>query len=94
MGDLMAKTIAAPHGVQLPQVLLPVPLQRARYRVRRFNPSARIARFCGKKQGIPIANGLLKRIVNTAPQAELCKSQRQGTICEAFHILEKRGLGT
>ncbi len=50
-------------------ILVPVPLHPQRLRERGYNQSLLLAQHLGRLSGIPVRNDVIKRRVNTAPQA-------------------------
>lgn len=54
--------------------LVPVPLHPQRLRERGYNQSLLLARHLGKLSGIPVRNDILKRRLNTPPQARTAGS--------------------
>lgn len=69
-----------------PEVLMPVPLHRKRYKKRGYNQAALIARELGNLLGIPVDEHSLVRTVNTAPQKTLDDKQRAKNIKNAFQV--------
>lgn len=72
-------------GTPLPDVLLPVPLSRARLAERGFNQAFEIARPLGRALGIPVMTAVL-RIRDTPPQASLPFEARRKNIRNAFYL--------
>ena len=46
-------------------VIIPVPIHKERYKIRGYNQADVIARYVGKKLGIPVMSNALIRIINT-----------------------------
>ncbi len=67
------------------EVLVPVPLHGRRLRERGYNQSALLARQLAQQTGLPVLEDVLRRVRQTAPQAELSASQRWDNVREAFH---------
>jgi ComF family protein len=65
-------------------LILPVPLHRARYRERGFNQSEIVAEGISQATGIPVLNGILKRKKNTRDQTYLNAQQRAENVRDAF----------
>lgn len=66
-------------------VLVPVPLHRRRLRQRGYNQSSLLARELGKLSSLPVAEGSLVRLRNTAPQTRIRSvEERQSNVAEAF----------
>jgi ComF family protein len=73
-----------------PQLLIPVPLTRARLRSRGFNQSVEIARAVSKQLRIPAAMRLLERTRDAPPQAGLSRRARRANLRGAFRC--RRGV--
>jgi ComF family protein len=71
-------------GCTLPDVLVPVPLHRARIMRRGFNQATEIARIAGREFAIPVDCSLLKRVKNTVTQTGLNEKMRQQNMSKAF----------
>lgn len=72
-----------------PDVIVPVPLHRSKYRKRGFNQSDIIAKKLGKGLGIPVLSALLLRTRKTRPQKLLNDRQRSVNLSDAFCYNEK-----
>jgi len=83
LGNLLAKAIRQHHS-ELPDVLLPVPLHRARLRTRGYNQSLEIARPVSRKFGLAIDAHLVRRIRNTEPQTNIKPRHRVDNVKNAF----------
>lgn len=71
-------------------VVLPVPLSRARMATRGFNQSIEIARPLAKRLGKPLDTGSVLRIADTAPQASLPFDARRRNVRGAFAVIDTR----
>jgi len=76
-----------------PQVILPVPIHKKRYRKRGYNQAEVIAVRIGKYMGIPVRSDVICRTQDTAPQKELNRKQRKKNLEEAFGICEGQEAG-
>lgn len=85
IGELLADEVQRSGG-PLPQMLVPVPLHSSRYRVRGFNQSQEIARFAGRRLGVPVISRLLFRKVATAEQSGLPLEERHRNVQGAFGL--------
>jgi ComF family protein len=87
LGRLMADYLwsePVPGGV-----LVPVPLHSRRERSRGFNQSALLAREVGRLTGIPVAEDILRRSRNTAPQVSMAGPvERKENIEGAFECID------
>lgn len=69
-----------------PDVLVPVPLHKKRYRKRGYNQAALIAHRLGALLDIPVDEQLIQRTKNTLPQKALGDKERAKNIKNAFHV--------
>ncbi|MFC2058995.1 ComF family protein [Chloroflexota bacterium] len=83
LGELLAEYIYSyPLDMDL---LMAVPLHPKRLRERGFNQAALLAQELGKLSSIPVADNLLLRLRDTAPQARaLSSDQRSSNVQTAF----------
>ncbi len=72
-------------------VIVPVPLHRARLFQRRFNQSAEIARAVARLSGVPCAPDLLIRTRATRAQVGLSASARRRNVSGAFALTPGKG---
>ena len=73
-----------------PVALIPVPLFKKDRRTRGFNQTEELATLLSQELKIPVENGLLKKIRNTAPQATLERAQRLENLKGVFQADPKR----
>jgi len=83
LGDLLARSIEQQYD-ELPDVLLPVPLHRARLRKRGYNQSLEIAGPVSRLLGLGIDPHLVSRVRNTDPQTRLAPGHRARNVKHAF----------
>jgi len=89
LGSLLAeKVVGSLDTDSFPDSLLPVPLNRQRYRQRGFNQSVEIARACGSRLGIPVLNEEAGRHFDTGSLAGLSRAERGMRIRGAFWVSE------
>ena len=67
-------------------VLIPVPMHKARLRQRKFNQSALLCKELNKLTGIPVDYNNLIRYKNTKPQVECSGKARKQNVRNAFKI--------
>ncbi len=67
-----------------PDVLVPVPLHRSRFRKRGYNQAQVLAKELARHAGVPVADDLLVRVQNTLPQKELTGREREINLQHAF----------
>lgn len=68
------------------EVVVPLPLHRARLWRRKFNQAALIAGEVGRIAGVPVEMGALLRIRATKPQVGLDERQRRDNVRGAFRV--------
>ena len=74
-----------------PEVLVPVPLHRKRWRERGYNQSALLAQELGRLSGFPVVEDCLVRHSYTPPQARSAGvSERRKNVADAFSCLDSR----
>jgi ComF family protein len=83
LGDLLAEQCGAGLAVVL-DVLVPVPLARARERERGFNQAALLAERLARRVGRPVRARWLRRQRPTAPQSDLGAEARRANVRGAF----------
>jgi ComF family protein len=74
------------QSAALPQLLLPVPLHRARLRERGYNQALLMAQQMGKALEIPVVHNVLERVINTAAQQGLSARERKQNLRRAFAL--------
>lgn len=73
-----------------PDVLVPVPVYRKKYRERGYNQAEVFARALSERTGIPVCSSCLCRVRDTPPQKELGRAGRRRNLIHAFQC---RGTG-
>jgi ComF family protein len=89
LGDLLAETLRR-DGLRV-DVVVPIPLHRARQRERGYNQATLLARRCATRVGIPVRAGLLTRVRATAPQTRLSAAERRANLAGAIAVAERAG---
>ena len=74
------------QNLDMPQLLLPVPMTRKAVRRRGFNQSAYIARLVGRQLKIKVGFDVVHKTRETHRQSTLSRSQRQQNITGAFAL--------
>lgn len=69
-------------------LIIPVPLHKARRRIRGYNQSERIAVGLAETTGIPLNTDLLIRPRRTKTQTRKSREARWMNVCDAFHVTE------
>lgn len=72
-----------------PDVLIPVPIHRARQKKRGYNQAEELARALSGLLHIPMETGLLVRQTNTLPQKKLNDDEREKNLKKAFISSDK-----
>jgi ComF family protein len=85
LGVLLARSVLE-RAVELPALLVPVPLHDARLRDRGFNQAAALARYAGRMLGIPCAPRALRRVRDTPSQTALSEPERHRNVRGAFAV--------
>jgi ComF family protein len=70
------------------ELLVPVPLHRARLAARRFNQANALAQAISARCGVPVDPFVLTRVKPTLPQVGLSRAQRALNLQGAFQIAE------
>jgi len=91
LGVLLAE-VARARGVDLPALLVPVPLHAARWHERGFNQAAAIARHAGHMLEIPVMRHAVERVRDTPSQTALDVVGRRRNVRGAFAVREGRAL--
>lgn len=92
MGGLLTECLRA-QGVS-GDILVPVPLHPRRLRQRGYNQAELLAREVGRRLGVPVDRGVLKRVRHSPPQARAAsREERHANVAGAFQARrELRGL--
>ncbi|HET6431531.1 ComF family protein [Dyella sp.] len=75
-----------PRRLALPELIVPVPLHRARLRQRGYNQALELARPLARALGVPLRHDLLLRARATAAQSELDAVSRRRNVRGAFSV--------
>lgn len=76
-----------PMRVELPQLILPVPLHRHRLRQRGYNQALELARPLARSMGLALRHDVLQRSRDTSAQTELDARSRRRNVRGAFAML-------
>ncbi len=87
LGIMLAEAIGK-YSIELPDVIMPVPLHKKRLKQRGFNQSIELARPVANTFNIPLDIRSVKRKRDTQSQTALHKQQRRNNIRAAFEIVE------
>ena len=83
LGQLLARSVRV-AGEPMPEVLIPVPLHRARLAERGYNQALEIARVLSRELALPVDHRCCERSMATLPQAGLDEGARRRNIRGAF----------
>ena len=71
-------------------VIVPVPLSRRRLFWRKFNQAAILSHEIGRRSGLPVSTGVLRRRRATRPQVGLTRAQRRSNVDGAFGVAKRK----
>ena len=71
-----------------PEVILPVPIHKQKFRQRGFNQAELVSKELSKLTHIPVDSKYLFRKEKTLPQKELTRMQRKTNLKEAFGVVQ------
>ncbi len=86
LGQALGEALAGDALVGDALMILPVPLHGSRQRERGYNQSALIARAAGAALGLPVREGILRRVRPTQTQTALDLSDRMANVKGAFRV--------
>jgi len=86
LGQLLAEYLL--QSAEKPDIILPVPLHKARYRERGFNQAIEIARTVSRELHIPLDLNSCRRLQDTPHQSALTAKQRRKNLKNAFTIVK------
>lgn len=86
LGTLLGQVAETGHALHV-QALLPVPLHRRREAARGYNQAGEIARFAGRRLGLPVLHGYVRRSRATTEQVGLGALERAENLRGAFELL-------
>jgi len=91
LGELMAERVVVAE-LDLPELLLPVPLHASRLRQRGFNQALELARPLARKFGLPLKPGLCCRLRPTLAQTGLDARARRRNLKGVFEVAAMPGV--
>ncbi|MGQ0286892.1 amidophosphoribosyltransferase [Pasteurellaceae bacterium 22721_9_1] len=74
------------HYLDLPEVILPVPLHHKRQWKRGYNQTALLAKWLSRWLNIPVREDLLRRVKHTPSQRGLTAKSRRANLKNAFEV--------
>lgn len=78
--------LVEPRPIDMPDLILPVPLHRGRLRQRGYNQALELARPLARALGVPLQHGTLQRLRATPAQTELNAVERRRNVRGAFTL--------
>lgn len=69
-----------------PEVIIPVPMYRAKKKLRGYNQAEAFAEALGRETGLPVEKNLIERTRNTIPQKKLNDIDRKKNLKGAFQV--------
>jgi competence protein ComFC len=95
LGKRLSEMAASSMGERLTEnkydLIIPIPLHKARERERRFNQSEFIARYLSKGLNLNLSSEILLRIKATHQQAKLAEKDRWNNVADAFVLANNSG---
>ena len=88
LSTLLADAIES-HSMDLPELIIPVPLPSRRLKERGYNQALELARPIAKQFQIPINYKLIRRVRNTPAQSGLNRKKRQTNTRGAFELTQE-----
>jgi ComF family protein len=88
LGQLLAQSLAAMQRPRRPELLLPVPLGRARFADRGYNQANELATYVSHRLAIPMRTDLLVRTRDTLEQVGLDRKARRKNLRKAFALTQ------
>lgn len=86
LAELLYAQYAWHWGHETPEVLIPIPLHRAKLRQREFDQALALARCLSERTGVPLWADVLVRHRATVSQVGLTAAQRRQNVRGAFHL--------
>ncbi len=86
LGELLAELMKDDDNLRKAELLVPVPLDRKRYREREFNQAHLLAKAVSRRFGIPLSPSTLRRTRTTLPQTGLNRRQREENVKGLFRV--------
>jgi ComF family protein len=88
LGEYMAEHLASQANLR-PDMIIPVPLHRARLRERGYNQSLELARPIARRLRLPLDPHVVRRVRATTTQTRLKYDERKKNVRGAFLAVEK-----
>ena len=88
LAELLFSEIEA-NGLEMPELLMPVPMHISKLRQRGYNQSLLLAQQLSKLMGVPYDRRLIRKTRATLPQAELSLKLRQSNLRGSFEFIRQ-----
>lgn len=88
LAQIMAQEIKD-NGLEMPDLLIPVPMHTSKLRKRGYNQASLIAKKLGQLLDIEVANNIIEKHIATPAQAELSLVQRRKNLKRSFKLKNK-----
>ncbi|HSU53927.1 MAG TPA: ComF family protein [Candidatus Dormibacteraeota bacterium] len=88
LGELLAERAAPVLQSGKWDLIVPIPLHATKQREREFNQAERLGSRLSDATGIPLATGLVRRVVATRTQTQLTRAERVTNMKKAFAMQE------
>lgn len=85
LAELLREAVVAEYG-DTPDLLVPVPLHRARLRERGFNQALEVSRHLARRLGVPLVQRGVRRTRATGRQSDLAAGERAANVRGAFAV--------
>ncbi len=86
LGELLIELMEGDDNFRKTDLLVPVPLDKRRYREREFNQAHLLAKVVSRRFGIPLSPSALRRTRTTLPQVQLNRKQREENVRGLFRV--------
>ncbi len=90
LGKLLKELMGNDGNLRKADLLVPVPLDKRRYREREFNQSHLLAKAVNRYFKIPISSRNLRRTRTTLPQTQLNRKQREENVRGLFRVAKAK----
>ncbi len=90
--DLLESGLRVQYAGEQVDLVVPVPLFRARFRERGYNQSELLARALARRVGLDCGSRVLRRVRDTGSQTKLTASGRLSNVLQAFDVRRPRAV--
>jgi len=89
LGRRLGEGLKGAGWAEVPDMIIPVPLHKAKEAVRGYNQSTLIAEGISEKLHIPVYDDILLRVKNTESQTRKTRTERAENMQDTFRLKEK-----